>query len=105
MLELERRNQSNQEQLESGNRGAKGYTTKYARRPQFLEREAMECDLIELLKEALADARDARKETAETLTGFRLAFIIGRLEMALGVLEALKERKEEETTWKKTSVL
>ena len=53
----------------------------------------MERDLIELLKEALADARTARQETTETLTGFRLAFIIGRLEIALGTLEALEEQK------------
>jgi len=55
----------------------------------------MEYDLIELLKEALEDARQARKETTETLTGFRLAFLIGRLEIALGVLEALKQQKGE----------
>ena len=47
-------------------------------------------DLIAFLRDALEDARAARKETTETLTGFRLAFILGRLEMALGVLEALE---------------
>ena len=57
----------------------------------------MEGDLVEFLKEALEDARKARKETTETLTGFRLAFIIGRLEMALGTLEALEEQKGGET--------
>lgn len=52
-------------------------------------------DLIALLQEALADAQEARKETRETLTGFRLAFIVGKLESALRALEALKEQKGE----------